>query len=119
MNHVSAAFRIGGEEVEVYLGAGCEDEPAALCANSKVAADAVHVVDGFVEHDTRDYSYIPAVFVVLVDVAEFEGKDDGVSGGCGFFDIVGGCSDFIARDAEVAVAKGNYSAIFVLSQIGH
>ncbi len=119
VDHVATAAFVGRKEVEVDFGAGGKDEPAVLGADGKIEADAIHVVDGFANHEAWGGADVPAVLVVLVDVAEFEGKDDGVSGGCGFFDIVGGCSDFIARDAEVAVAKGNYSAIFVLSQIGH
>ena len=99
MNHVSAAFRIGGEEVEVYLSAGREDEPAALGADGKVETDAVHVVYRFVEHDTRDNSDVPAVFVVFVDMAEFDGEDNGAGFGGILLTIVGGSGDVVANDA--------------------
>lgn len=105
VDHVATAAFVGRKEVEVDFGAGGKDEPAVLGADGKVATETIHVVDGFVEHHTGDNTEIPAVFVVFIDVAEFDGENDGVSGGSGFFDIVGGCSDFIARDAEVAVAE--------------
>ena len=99
VNHVAATFRIGGEEIEVDLGAGGEDEPAVLGANSKVEADAIHVVYGFANHEARNGTNIPAVFVVLVDMAELDGEDDGAGGSGLFLDVVGGSSNVVASDA--------------------
>ena len=99
MNLVLDTALVGGQEVEIDLGAGGKDEPAVLGADGKVETETIHVVDGFVEHNTGYNTHIPAMLVVFVDVAEFDGQDDGVGAGGSFFDIVGGGSDVVASDA--------------------
>ena len=99
VNHVATAALVCGQEVEVDLGAGSEDEPPVLCADGKVEADAIHVVDGFANHETGDSANVPAVLVVFVDMAELDGEDNGAGGGCFFLDVVGGGSDVVASDA--------------------
>ena len=105
MNHVTAAVLVGGQEVEVDFGARGKDEPAVLGADGKVEADAIHVVDGFANHETGNGADVPAVLVVLVDVAEFEGKDDGTSLRTNFISIIEAGVDVVTSDIKMAVEE--------------
>ena len=105
VDHVAAAAFVGRKEVEVDFGAGGKDEPAVLGADGKIEADAIHVVDGFANHEAWGGADVPAVLVVLVDVAEFEGKDDGTSLRTNFISIIETGVDVVTSDIKMAVEE--------------
>ena len=105
VNHIATAALVCGQEVEVDLGAGSEDEPAVLCADGKVEADAIHVVDGFANHETGDGANVPAVLVVFVDMAELDGEDNGASLLTYFISIIGIGVDIVPSDIKMAVEE--------------
>ena len=105
VDHVATAAFVGRKEVEVDFGAGGKDEPAVLGADGKIEADAIHVVDGFANHEAWGGADVPAVLVVLVDVAEFEGKDDGTSLRTNFISIIETGVDVVTSDIKMAVEE--------------
>lgn len=105
VDHVSTAFSIGGKKVEIDLCARGEDKPAVLSANGKVEAETVHVVFRFIDHDTWYHTKVPTMFVVFVDMTEFDGKDNGISLHRLFIFIIGGGCNVVASDVEMAVKE--------------
>lgn len=105
VDHVATAAFVGRKEVEVDFGARGKDEPAALGTDGKIEADAIHVVDGFANHEAWGGADVPAVLVVLVDVAEFEGKDDGTSLRTNFISIIETGVDVVTSDIKMAVEE--------------
>ena len=70
---------IGGQQVEINLGTGGEDEPAALGADAGINTELVELGTfgtQFREIESRGYTNIPAMVIVLVDVTELDGNED-------------------------------------------
>ena len=72
---------IGGQQVEINLGTGGEDEPTALGADAGINTELVELGTFgslFWEIESGGYTNIPAMVIVLVDVAELDGNEDGI-----------------------------------------
>ena len=81
---------IGGQQVEINLGTGGEDEPAALGADAGINTELVEFGTfgtQFREIESRSDTNIPAMLVVLVDVAKFDGYNDGTESFGYFFSV--------------------------------
>ena len=70
---------IGGQQVEINLGTGGEDEPTALGADAGINTELVELGTFgslFREIESGGNTNIPAMVIVLVDVAELDGNED-------------------------------------------
>ena len=70
---------IGGKQVEINFRTRGEDEPAALRSDAGVNTELVELGTfgtQFREIETGSDANIPAMVIVLVDMAEFDGNED-------------------------------------------
>ena len=102
---------VGGEDVEVDFGTGGEDKPAALGADGSVETELVELCtlgSHFREIESGSDTNIPTMLVVLVDVAEFDGHNDGTEGSGLLFTVEVGAGERVGKFSvaeEVAVGE--------------